>query len=540
MYEQHIQQYFNHTAFRPGQEEIVASIMNGRDVVALMPTGGGKSLCYQLPALAGDLFTVVISPLIALMKDQVDSLRARGIAAHYINSSLGPGELDEVKDAMRAGKSKILYVAPERLQNAGFRTMLQERDVRVIAIDEAHCVSQWGHDFRPEYLRIKDFIAGFKQRPTIAAFTATATPEVKDEIVARLHLQNPSVHVRGFDRPNLKFFARSGLKKKERAQEVLRIVKATPGNGIIYTITRKAAEETAQFLHDQGIAAAPYHAGLDPARRSRVQEEFMQNRLKVIVATIAFGMGVDKADVRFVIHAGMPSSLEGYYQEAGRAGRDGEQAYCILLASKADTGLHYHFIQKSKEEMQSQGKSWNEINQQATVRFQRLDSMRSYAEGTGCRRKAILEYFSDPDAVHYQENNCRGCDVCLNYVWEPVTADTKPKRDRRVATETNEPITNTVMETVRMYQQGMAPEKIAVARSMAQSTIFGHLLRWYDSGGDFKLQEFITPDEEKQILHAMAEADDYTKLKPIKDKLPEEMSYEKIRMVIAKIRKISV
>ncbi len=540
MYEATLQQYFHHAAFRPGQEDIVASIMRGQDVVALMPTGGGKSLCYQLPAVAGNKFTIVISPLIALMKDQVDSLRARGIVATYLNSTVRDMDLRDAEDAIRSGESKVLYVAPERLSHPGLARLLASRQVDVIAVDEAHCVSQWGHDFRPDYLQIPQFIASFKQRPTIAAFTATATPEVKDEIITRLTLRNPSVHVRGFDRPNLKFFVRSGKKKQERAIEAVRIIKATTGNGIVYTITRKAAEETAAYLRDQGVDAMAYHAGMDPAERSRVQNDFMQNRLQVIVATIAFGMGVDKADIRFVIHAGMPSSLEGYYQEAGRAGRDGDLAYCILLASNADAGLHYHFIQKSKEEMSSQGKTWDDINQQLSVRYARLERMRAYAEGSQCRRRSILEYFSDPAAGVYAQKACGGCDVCLQYTWEPVAVVPKARKSRRQAGEAPGGITETVRETAELYQQGYAPERIALARNIAVATVFSHLLVWYENGGGFRMEEWITPSEEQQILQAMSAADDYTKLKPIKERLPESVSYEKIKMVMAKIRRVGI
>ncbi|MEK7084825.1 MAG: ATP-dependent DNA helicase RecQ, partial [Patescibacteria group bacterium] len=431
MHEIHLQKYFSHTSFRPGQEEVVKSIVNGNDTLALMPTGGGKSLCYQLPALIGEGSAIVISPLIALMKDQVDSLRARGISAAYLNSSLLPDEYQEAVETIRSNEKTIIYVAPERLQNRDFQKIASELHIQLVAVDEAHCVSQWGHDFRPEYLQIKNFIASFPKRPTVAAFTATATPEVKDEIIARLDLQNPHVHIRGFDRPNLKFFVRSGLRKRDRLRETIRIVKATPGNGIVYTITRKGAEEMAQFLNDEGVSAAPYHAGMIGSQRTRVQNEFMQNRFKVIVATIAFGMGVDKADIRFVIHAGMPSSLEGYYQEAGRAGRDGDPAFCILLASNADAGLHYHFLQKSKEEMKAQGKSWDEINRLSNIRYGRLEKIRAYAESAQCRRKSILEYFSDPDAAQYSTSKCGGCDVCLNYSWEPIAERRERRRKNR-------------------------------------------------------------------------------------------------------------
>jgi len=354
--EQHLEKYFNHTSFRSGQEEIIGAFLSGRDVVALLPTGGGKSLCFQLPALINNNLTVVISPLIALMKDQVDGLRARGIGAVFINSSLGWDETQKALAEIKAGNIKLLYVAPERLANERLISALREADVGFVAVDEAHCVSQWGHDFRPDYLAIKDFINSLKIRPTVGAFTATATPEVKDDIIKNLGLRDPQVFIRGFDRPNLKFFAQKNLKGRQRQEEVSRIIKTQPGSGIVYTISRKETEEMASFLSANNISSVAYHAGLEKAARTRIQNDFMENRFKVIVATIAFGMGVDKADIRFVIHAGMPSTLEGYYQEAGRAGRDGEPAYCILLHSKRDFGLHNYFIRQSWTEMKEQGK----------------------------------------------------------------------------------------------------------------------------------------------------------------------------------------
>ena len=407
-----LQKYFNFSDFRPGQEEIVQAILDGQDVVALMPTGGGKSLCYHLPALAEQKVTLVLSPLIALMKDQVDSLKARGLNAVLINSSLN---IDEVKSAIKeleSGQSHIIYMAPEGLNNKLLKELLTKIDLDIIAVDEAHCVSEWGHDFRPHYRLIKDFITSLKKRPTITAFTATATPEVRDDIIKNLGLVKPQIFVRGFDRPNLKFFVRSGLKKKAREHEVWRLVKSMQGSGIVYAISRKETEKIAAFLRAENISAVAYHAGLLPDERKKVQENFMENKFKVIVATIAFGMGVDKADIRFVIHAGMPSSMEGYYQEAGRAGRDGEKAYCILLHSGADVGLRYFFIRKSREDMQKQGKSMAEIEKITNNQYDKLESISNYVESTVCRRQTILTYFADPDVAKIHENKgCNNCDV---------------------------------------------------------------------------------------------------------------------------------
>lgn len=340
--EGNLKKYFNFEKFRTGQKEIIESIAGGRDTVALMPTGGGKSLCYQLPATAFPGLTVVISPLIALMKDQVDALVARGIAAACINSTLDPADIDRCWEKLVKGEIKILYIAPERLAAPGFARKLRELDISFLAVDEAHCVSQWGHDFRPDYMHIAKQINSLKKRPIVAAFTATATPEVKNDIILRLELREPAVFVRGFDRPNLKFFVEMNLKPKDRYLEVLRLVKSIEGAGVVYALTRKETETLAEFLEENKVSAAAYHAGLPVEKRGKIQDDFMENRFKVIVATVAFGMGVDKADVRFVIHAGMPGSLESYYQEAGRAGRDGGAAFLYLAPRQkrhCDTSL---------------------------------------------------------------------------------------------------------------------------------------------------------------------------------------------------------
>jgi len=535
---QKLLKYFNFENFRPGQEEIVQAIIDGKDVIALMPTGGGKSLCYQLPALAEQKMTIVISPLIALMKDQVDNLKARGLNAVLINSSLSIPEVKQALQEIADKKAHIIYLAPEGLNNIHLKNLLTKIEIDIIAIDEAHCVSEWGHDFRPHYRLIKDFIASLKKRPTVTAFTATATPEVRDDIIKNLDLQNPQIFVRGFDRPNLRFFVRDNLKKNIRYQEILRLTKSMKGSGIVYAISRKETEKIANFLNKENISAIAYHAGLEKNARRQVQENFMENKFKVIVATIAFGMGVDKADIRFVIHAGLPSSMEGYYQEAGRAGRDGEIAYCILLHSKADVGLRHFFLQKSKEEMKKQGKTFAEINKIANNQYEKLQTISNYAESNNCRRKTILNYFADPDVVNIPHTGCGACDICLNYQWEEV----KNIRKEKIQTPSVfRSLSNTVLETVNMYKTGKTIEQIAKIRSLGVSTIFQHLIRWYiEDDGELPIDDFITKDEEKQILQAMSKAEDYTKLSPIKINLPDEISYEKIRLVMAKIQKVKL
>ncbi|HBI50526.1 MAG TPA: hypothetical protein DDY21_01615, partial [Candidatus Moranbacteria bacterium] len=468
--------------------------------------------------------------------DQVDALNARGIAATYINSSLDQYEIAERFDDIKNGKTKIVYIAPERFGNREFQSLFSKLDVYLLAVDEAHCVSQWGHDFRPDYLAVKEYIAMLPNRPIVAAFTATATPEVKDDIIERLALSEPAVFVRGFDRPNLKFFVRANLKKKERIEEALRIVKSIEGSGIIYAITRKETEEVVRFFKENGIKAAAYHAGMTGDKRSKIQNDFMENKFKVIVATIAFGMGVDKADIRYVIHVGMPSSPEGYYQEAGRAGRDGENAFCILLHSKSDASLHHFFIMTGRSEMSAQGKNWADAKVVTDIKYARLDKMKQYVNLDSCRRLLLLEYFGDP-AVKNHSGNCKGCDVCLNYKWEKseVAVDGIKKKIR--IKKSPGFLGGTILETANLYKQKYSPEKIAKIRSLGISTIFNHLTEWYINGGEFVIDDFLNKNEEDKILQAINEVGNFEKLSPLKNILPPEISYEKIRMAIAKMQR---
>lgn len=539
MIEKELEKYFSFSQFRPGQKEIVEAIMAGKDVVALMPTGGGKSLCFQLPAILSDKISIVISPLIALMQDQVDALNARGIAATYINSALNQHEIAQRFRDIKNGKTKIIYIAPERFGNREFQEIFSNLEVYLLAVDEAHCVSQWGHDFRPDYLQVSQYINMLKKRPIVAAFTATATPEVKDDIIERLQLNEPAVFVRGFDRPNLKFFVRENLKKKERMDEALRIVKSLEGSGIIYAITRKETEAISKYFKENGIKATAYHAGMTSDKRSMVQNDFMENKFKVIVATIAFGMGVDKADIRYVIHVGMPSSPEGYYQEAGRAGRDGEKAYCILLHSKSDASLHHFFIMANKGEMSSQGKNWEDARVVTSIKYARLDKMKEYVGLKSCRRLLLLEYFGDP-AVANHSGNCKGCDVCLEYKWEKSPEVDSLQKKNKTAGKSQQPSameSGTVLETVKLYQQKYSAIQIAKARSLGVSTIFSHLTRWYLEGGQLNVADFVSEDEELKILAAAKQSSGAGRLTAIKEILGDEISYEQIRLVFAK-RKI--
>lgn len=388
-----LQKYFGYAAFHPLQEEVIRDILGGRDVFVLMPTGGGKSLCYQLPAVVGGRLTVVISPLISLMKDQVDALRANGISAGYINSSLNAQEIRAAEELLIQGKMQILYVAPERLMLARFFPILQKLSPGLFAVDEAHCISEWGHDFRPEYRQLRTLRKYFPDIP-IAALTATAEPRVQQDIVEQLRLRKPGIYISSFDRKNL-FYA---VRPKEDAYSLLLsyLSKHRGDSGIIYRQSRKSVEDLAQNLVWDGYRALPYHAGLPAEERSRNQELFIRDEAQIIVATIAFGMGINKPNVRFVIHYDLPKNIEGYYQETGRAGRDGLPSECILFYSYADRIKIEYFIDKKPE------------GTDKTVSLQKLREMVAYCESGLCRRKVLLGYFGE----EYPKKNCGVCDNC--------------------------------------------------------------------------------------------------------------------------------
>ncbi|UCC74848.1 MAG: RecQ family ATP-dependent DNA helicase [Gemmatimonadota bacterium] len=341
-----LERYFGYDDFRPGQREAILSVLRGRDTLIVMPTGGGKSLCYQIPALVLPGLTLVVSPLIALMLDQVAALERRGIAAALINSSLSGAEIDERLARAVTGELKLLYVAPERFGSQVFLRALREMEINLVAVDEAHCVSEWGHDFRPAYLELRKIWPEIG-RPQLLALTATATPEVRGDIVDELDLREARVLVRGFDRPNLRLSVQREEKLTEKGRLLVSILDGSGASAVVYASTRKVVEAATELLRSAGVDAAAYHAGLPTGRRARVQEEWTSGRLPVVVATNAFGMGIDKEDVRRVVHFQMPGSLEAYYQEAGRAGRDGEPADCLLLHSYGDRFIHEFFIRSS-------------------------------------------------------------------------------------------------------------------------------------------------------------------------------------------------
>ncbi|MEG2394207.1 MAG: DNA helicase RecQ [Ruthenibacterium sp.] len=397
-----LKQYFGYDQFRTGQDTLVQAVLDGQDVMGIMPTGAGKSICFQVPALLLPGVTLVISPLISLMKDQVMALCQAGVAAAYLNSSLTSGQYRRALSNLLQGQYKIVYVAPERLLSEEFLQVILQCDISLLAVDEAHCISQWGQDFRPSYVQIPQFIERLPHRPVLAAFTATATTKVKQDIVKQLALSGYKELVTGFDRPNLYFEVRQPRDKKEA---LLHIVHAHSGqNGIVYCATRKNVEEVCDFLQTQGCKATRYHAGLSPEERRNNQDDFQFDRCNIIVATSAFGMGIDKSDVRFVVHYNMPMDLESYYQEAGRAGRDGLPSDCILLYAKQDVMLNRFLIQRGNETAAVESDEERAALLQRSN--ERLRQMTFYGTTPACLRREILRYFG--------ENAPEICDNCGN------------------------------------------------------------------------------------------------------------------------------
>ncbi len=385
---------FGYRSFRPHQQSIISALVEGKDAFVLMPTGGGKSLCYQIPMLLRPGVGVVVSPLISLMKDQVDALTANGVRAACYNSSLGAAEARQVLARLHDGELDLIYVAPERLMSEGFLERLAGLDVSMLAIDEAHCVSQWGHDFRPEYLQLGRLRSLFPGVPLIA-LTATADPQTRDDILDRLSLRRAELFLTGFDRPNIRY---SVLDKLRPMEQLSSFLDAHPGEaGIIYALSRKRVEEVASRLCAAGIAAAPYHAGLADAERNRVQEAFLRDDIRIVVATVAFGMGIDKPNVRFVVHYDLPKNIESYYQETGRAGRDGLPAEALLLFGYGDVAVARGLIEKGGNPDQKR------------IELHKLNAMIGFAEPLTCRRRALLGYFGEQ-----LEEDCGNCDICLN------------------------------------------------------------------------------------------------------------------------------
>nr|WP_325235153.1 DNA helicase RecQ [uncultured Oscillibacter sp.] len=405
-----LKQYFGHSGFRPGQEPLVDALLSGRDAMGVMPTGAGKSVCYQLPALLLPGLTLVLSPLISLMKDQVAALAQAGIPAAYINSSLDAEEYRAVYRQIRRGECKLLYIAPERLQAEGFRRLLEELPVSLVAVDEAHCVSQWGQDFRPSYLEIAELVRSLPVRPPVGAFTATATAAVRRDIETLLELRDPLRITTGFDRPNLFFEV---VRARDKDQWLTRFLAERPGqSGIVYCATRKTVDSVTASLLAQGVPAARYHAGMEDQERRQSQEGFVYDQARVMVATNAFGMGIDKSNVSFVVHYNMPKDLESYYQEAGRAGRDGSPARCVLLYAAGDVRTAKFLIANSQEDQEGDP---DRLRRDLI----RLDRMVRYCKTGGCLRADLLDYFGE---IH--GGSCGNCGNCAgSFVERDITVE---------------------------------------------------------------------------------------------------------------------
>lgn len=493
-----LKDYFGHDSFRDGQEQIVDALLDGRDALCIMPTGAGKSMCYQIPALLFDGVTIVVSPLISLMKDQVGSLVQSGVPAAYINSSLSYPQFLRVLSNVEHGKYKIIYVAPERLLTDGFLDTCKKIKISMVAVDEAHCVSQWGQDFRPSYLKIVSFIKSLENRPIVGAFTATATNDVKEDIKKILRLENPFEITTGFDRPNLFFGVIKSSSKDEKLIDLIR--ERGDRSGIVYCATRKNVESVCELLCDNGFSAARYHAGLDEYERRKNQEDFVFDRKNIMVATNAFGMGIDKSNVTYVIHYNMPKNIESYYQEAGRAGRDGGEADCILLYSPKDVRLNRFMIENSEgnEELTI------EENEQIRERdFERLKYMTFYSTTNDCLRGFILRYFGGDKKAY-----CGKCSNCLS-VHKLVDVTIDAQKIMSCIARTGQRYGKTVICDVL---KGSKSEKILKAELNNQSTygimkevtarhIFGTI--------DFLAEkEYISSDNETEVLKLLPKSRD--------------------------------
>lgn len=449
---QTLKQYFGYDSLRTGQEELINGILAGRDVLGIMPTGAGKSLCYQLPALILKGITLVISPLISLMSDQVKALNQAGVHAAYINSSLTENQIRMALSYASQGRYKIIYVAPERLNTPRFLDFACNADISMLTVDEAHCISQWGQDFRPSYLEIAGFLTRLPRRPIVSAFTATATERVKNDIVASLELNNPVTMVTGFDRPNLFFrvVTRKGGSQKDNS--IINYVKKHEDeSGIIYCATKKNVDKLYTLLNEQGISAGRYHAGLSNEERKQNQENFTYDRIRVMVATNAFGMGIDKSNVRYVLHYNMPQSLEYYYQEAGRAGRDGEEAECVLFFSKQDIMINKFFLQNKA----TAGDVASDM--QKTANDQRkLQQMINYCETDKCLREFILSYFGDTTPCIC--NKCSNC-VVVEDEEEETYVETGKKRKKAAQLVGLNELGVALFEKLRSVRTELAAEK---------------------------------------------------------------------------------
>lgn len=434
-----LKHYFGYDSLRPGQQELMDGILQGKDVLGIMPTGAGKSLCYQVPALMLEGITLVISPLISLMSDQVKALNQAGVHAAYINSSLTENQIHAALAYAAQGKYKIIYVAPERLNTARFLDFAYYADISMVTVDEAHCISQWGQDFRPSYLKIAEFVAQLPKRPVIGAFTATATKEVREDIARLLGLQDPFCTTTGFDRENLYFAVKTPKDKYKEVHDY--ILEHPDDSGIIYCLTRKLVEEVCGKLIRDGITATRYHAGLSDEERRNNQDDFIYDRCRVMVATNAFGMGIDKSDVRYVIHYNMPKNMEGYYQEAGRAGRDGDPAECILLYSGKDVVTNQYLIERGQDNQEMEAAAWRLVRERDR---ERLKQMTFYCFTHDCLREYILKYFGE-----YGKSYCGNCLNCQTEFEEQDVSQEARAMIRCVESSGQRYGVNVILDTLR-------------------------------------------------------------------------------------------
>ena len=470
-----LKKYFGYDSFREGQELLIQSILEGKDVLGIMPTGAGKSICYQIPALMLSGITVVISPLISLMKDQVRALNEAGVHAAYINSSLTEGQISKALYNARCGQYKIIYIAPERLESSLFRDFAMHTDISMVTVDEAHCISQWGQDFRPSYLNILKLIDCLPRRPVISAFTATATRKVKEDIIGVLGLANPEIMITGFDRQNLYFEVKESKRKEG---ELLHYLDGHAGeSGIIYCATRKNVDAVFELLIKRGYAVAKYHAGMGGEERKRSQDDFIYDAKPLIVATNAFGMGIDKSNVRFVIHYNMPQSMENYYQEAGRAGRDGEKADCILLYSPQDVVINQFLIDSKEVRAELDDREAYALRERDAIK---LRQMANYCMSRECLRAYILRYFGEE-----AQNNCGNCSNC------------RGEFEEKDVTKECIHVINCVMETRQRFGINMI---ISILRGEKNAKLLSYHFDRLESYGK---EKGAKKDYLKQVIHQM-------------------------------------